>query len=96
MTVTRCPWCGALLDVEWSRWHAPHCPSRKPQPDDDPGTEPAGKARNPSATPVRTTRDALAGTAHLAGGVVKHLRARVRTPQTAVDAPTTTKTGDPA
>lgn len=30
MTVTRCPHCGALLDVQWSRWHAPHCPSRNP------------------------------------------------------------------
>lgn len=23
----RCPFCGCLLDVQWSRWHAPHCPS---------------------------------------------------------------------
>lgn len=28
----RCPFCGALLDVEWSRWHAPHCPERNPLP----------------------------------------------------------------
>lgn len=28
MTVSRCPFCGALLDVEWSRWHGPHCPDR--------------------------------------------------------------------
>lgn len=30
VTVQRCPFCGALLDVEWSKAHAPHCPSRNP------------------------------------------------------------------
>lgn len=32
MTVQRCPFCGALLDVEWSKAHAPHCPNRNPLP----------------------------------------------------------------
>ena len=34
MSVQRCPFCGALLDVEWSKAHAPHCVHRIPEPPD--------------------------------------------------------------
>jgi hypothetical protein len=26
MSYKRCPFCDCLLDVDWSRAHAPHCP----------------------------------------------------------------------
>lgn len=30
--VHRCPFCGALLDRDWARSHAPHCPNDRPTP----------------------------------------------------------------